>query len=363
MTVSSPALPVFTSAAAFTSAVILATAGVFLLGCSSLERPLAVPTKEPVDATPAAAEGVPLEPALSSASEYIVAPGLRWLLTLRPSRVTAHLDALSVPFPDATRRAGFEHSLGVQLSELADAAIAGFDYSTVYAVQTRRPLDAKRTTPLSRFNTRNAFEPLVRNVLGTALYTGVREDVPQHYAQLDSLTHVWSEGDPSSIKASILLARRRLTTTPSALRGASLSLLPEHCHAPDVEFFVPGPIEETFETPSSTPSAVLGLILAGFVGFSFQDDTLHVNGCVVGDWGPEGQERVSALLTALREHSFVSLLGLTESETQPLVSQVNDVVAFSYTWNATRTLSRVRALLELRLDELIGSPTPDLLPP
>jgi hypothetical protein len=354
---------VFTRSAVFASAVVLLTAGVFLSGCSPLERPLAVPTKESVDAKPAAAEAARLEPAWSSAADYIVAPGLRWLFTLRPDRLTAHLDALSVPFPDATRRAAFEHSLGVQLGELADAAIAGFDYSTVYAVQTRQPLDAKRTTPLSRFNARNAVEPLVRDVLGTALYTGVRQDMPQHYAQLDSLTHVWSEGDPSSIKASILLARGRLTKTPPALRGASLSLLPDHCHAADIEFFAAGPIEETLETPSSAPSAVLGLILAAFVGVSFQEDTLHVNGCVVGDWGPEGKERVSALLTALREHSFVSLLGLTESETQPLVSQVNDVVAFSYTWNATRTLSRIHALVELRLDELIGSPPRDALPP
>lgn len=328
-----------------------------------MERPRAVPTKESLDAKPTAADATGLGPALSSASDYIVAPGLRWLVTLRPSRVTAHLTALSIPFPDATRRAGFEHSLGVQLSELADAAIAGFDFSTVYSVQTRQPLDAKRATPLSRFNARNAVEPLVSDVLGTPLYTSVREGLPQHYAQLDSLTHIWSEGDPSPIKASILLARGRLTETPSALRGASLSLLPDHCHAADIEFFVPGPIDRSVETPSSTPSAVLSLILAAFVGISFHDDTLRVNGCVVGDWGPEGKERVSALLTTLVEHRFVSLLGLTESETQPLLSQANDIVAFSYTWNATRMLSRVHAIVELRLEELMGGPTHDPLPP
>lgn len=346
------------TAAVSVAASVLLTAAVLTGACAPVDRGLIIPTGERPIAKPHAPDAAHTAPAFSSASEYVVAPGLRWLITLRPSRIATHLDGLGATFPNAQQRAAFEHSIGVELDAVADAAIAGFDYSTVYVVQTRRRLNAGRTSPLLRFNARNAGEPLTNDIAGTTLFTGVREELPHHYAQLDALTHLWSEGDPSSIKASILLGGGRLTQTRSALRGASLSLLPGHCRSSDIEVFVPGPIEKSIPASNSAPSAVLDLVLAGFIGFSVDGDTLHVNGCVVGDWGQEGQERVSALLLALQDHRFVSLLALTETEKQAAVQQVDDVVSFTYTWNATRTLFRLRSLLELRLDELIGRPTP-----
>ncbi len=295
-----------------------------------------------------------LVPAWPNAEAHIVAPGLRWLILINPGVLARKLRVAGSEFPDAARRSAFEHSVGLRLTDVTNVAIAGFDYSTLYVARTTSATRVDSTQPLRRHRSRLNLSPVTQPVLGSELHSGVREDIPQHYAQLDSQTHAWSDGDPSPIKAAILMSRRRLTETKAALAGASLSLLPERCHGGDVRVYVPGPLHTGPETLNEDPSGVLSLILAASVGFTFDNDELQVSGCVVGDWEGDGSQRVQALLDALLQHRFTSLLALNDAERHTTVLQQDDVVTFGYTWRAVHTVTRLQALLELELDTLLG---------
>src|SRR5690606_32779482 len=99
------------------------------VACSSTEhasRPPANPVAEP---RVQLATGAPdLPPAWPTADAYVVAPGLRWLLLLRPDSLAEKLALAGSAFPDATRRRAFERSTGLRLTDVTDVAIAGFDY-------------------------------------------------------------------------------------------------------------------------------------------------------------------------------------------------------------------------------------------
>src|SRR5690606_16997153 len=102
---------------------------------------------------------------------------------------------------------------------------AGFDYSTVYVARLLPSHSSEVNTALGRFAARLDEAPVSQAVVGRTLLSGVRAETPVHYVELDALTPAWSDGDPSPIKAAALASQGRLTV-PSALRGASLSLLP-----------------------------------------------------------------------------------------------------------------------------------------
>src|SRR5690606_21561141 len=152
----------------------------------------------------------------------------------------------------------------------------------------------------------------------------------------DRLTPAWSDGDPSPIKAASLASQLRLTV-PSALRGASLSLLAEDCHAGDVVAYAPGPIERG-QALSTLPSGVLDDVLAASIALRLNGDILEINGCAVGDWGADGLARVQALLEAVVAHRLFSLLELDETERRPELRQEGNIVFFGYAWRAQHTL-------------------------
>ncbi len=315
------------------------------------------PTAAPAEASARVAtvpEAQNLAPLLPNAAAYIVAPGLRWLILLNAGALARKLRVAGSAFPDAARRSAFEHSVGLRLTDLTHVAIAGFDYSTLYVARTTSVTRADSAQPLRRHRLRLHQPPITQPILGSALHSGIRDDIPQHYAQLDSRTHAWSDGDPSPIKAALLMGRGRLTETKAALEGASLSLLAERCHGGDLRVYVPGPLPTGPETLNEAPSGVLSLILAASVGFTFDNNELQVSGCVVGDWEEDGGQRVQALLDSLHQHRFTSLLALNDAERYATVLQQDNVVTFGYTWRAAHTVTRLQALLDLKLDALLG---------
>lgn len=300
---------------------------------------------------PGALDGVP--PAFARPDEYIVAAGLRWLVTLRPAPLLRALTAASSPFPEPARLAAFEHSVGLSARTLELAAIGGYDYATAYVARADASTALADAEP--RFRARLNDSALVKKALRLDILSGVRDGVPQHYARLDGRTAAWTEGDVRPLQAAALLAQRRLTA-PSARAGASLGLLPDDCHTGDLVAYVPGPIELAPESADMAPSAVLSRVLAASVAGRLSTDTLHIDGCIVGDWEQDGIARVQALLDALLSHRFVSLLDLHEDERRATLRQDGATVRFAYTWRAAAVLTQIQALLELDTTRLLAPP-------
>jgi hypothetical protein len=341
--------------------LLLAVTGVGI-ACSSAHPAPATPNGEAAGSEfTAPAAGAP--PAtFDAAHEYVVAPGLRWLVVAKPSALVPKLEALFPTFLPLQRRAAFDCATGVTLETTASAAIAGYDYSTLYVARTRSAAAAE--LPLTRFRAHLTDLPLRRDVLGLALYSGIRDETPEHYAKLDAYTHAWAEGDPSTLKAAMLRAQKRLTETRPALTGASLSLLPSECHTGDLTVYVAGPLSPT--SVANLPSAVLGRLLAASLGITLGTDAMQINGCIVGDWEDDGKQRVESLLAAIENHRFTSLLELTDEERSAIVHQADATVHFSYTLRASHALQRIHAILELDLDALLRGPpinAPGATPP
>lgn len=312
----------------------------------------AAPTSA-VDAHASSSASAALPAAFARPDEYVVAAGLRWLVTLSPSALVHALAAAAAPFPNPTRLAAFEHSVGLSASALTFAAIAGYDYATLYVV--RADTDAALSDTKSRFRLRLNDTALATKALQLDVHSGVRDGVPQHFARLDGTTAAWAEGDLRPLQAAALLAQHRLTA-PSARAGASLTLLPSDCHHGDLVAYVPGPLELTPESAGLAPSAVLSRLLAASVATRLGTDTLYIDGCVVGDWAQDGPARVQALLDALLSHRFISLLELSPEERRATLRQDGAAVRFSFAWRATPVLNRLGALLELDAPRLLESP-------
>lgn len=287
--------------------------------------------------------------ALRHAADYVVAPGLRWLVATEPSALLSALNAAQAPWPAPARIAAFEHAVGVTLKHLSEAVIAGFDYSTLYVARSAPQQEIALDGAFPAFHAHLTTSPITRNVLDLSFHSGTREETPEHFVRFDPSTVGWSEGDPSSLKAAALLSRHRLTATRSALLGASLSLLPADCHRGTLVLYLPGPIAPDLDASAHLDSGVLELLLAGSVSLTIRESALHMSGCVVGDWSDDGRARVSALLNELLHHRFTSLLELGDAEREFTIEQQDAVVRFAFTWPTQHTLSRVQAILELDL--------------
>lgn len=301
---------------------------------------------------PAAVSPRALPPPLPRIEDALVSAGLRWLVRFEPARLLAKLSATGLFVVEPSQLAAFEYSVGLRGSSVDAVAVAGFDYSTLYLARVAPPQAQEVNVATARFAERLAQAPVSQDVLELRLLSGIREASPQHFAQLDRVTAAWAEGDPSPLKASMLLAQRRLTVAP-ALRGASLSLLPPECHVGDVVVYLPGPLARD-EALTAADSGVLDSVLAASTALSLREEHLHVGGCLVGDWHDTGITRVRSLLDAVLAHRFTSLLGLDETERRARVTQAGDVVQFSYQWRAKPALERARALLELDVSTLLG---------
>lgn len=323
----------------------------FGIACSPANSEPTTPARETTgeDLTAPAVEGTPAG-TFATAQDYVIAPGLRWLIVANPSALLPKLEALSPTFLPLQRRAAFDYATGVNLNTTSSVAFAGYDYSTMYVARTTSSADTE--LPLARFRAHLIDSPMRRDVLGLALYSGIRDETPEHYAKLDAYTHAWAEGDPSTLKAAMLRAQKRLTKTQPALTGASLSLLPTDCPAGDVTIYVPGPLPSA--AIGSLPSGVLSRLLAASFGITLTGDTLQINGCIVGDWEADGKERVESLLGAVEKHRFTSLLELSAAERTASVYQSGAAVRFSYALHAAHTLQRIHAILELDLEALFN---------
>jgi hypothetical protein len=186
------------------------------------------------------------------------------------------------------------------------------------------------------------------------LYTGMFDSDVEHHALLAADTALWSEGDPTTAKAALLLAQRQLRRSPSALHGAALSALPEHCRQGTIVGLVPGPIELPPNTDLDA-SLVFAATLAASLSASLEGETLAIKLCWRGDWQADGLQRTKTLLDALLDSRFAALLELTTEERVGTFTQTSNLVEVTYRWSAPKVLNQSHALLGLDLSTLFAT--------
>ena len=180
-------------------------------------------------------------------TDFISSAGLRWLLVIKPRQVLAEPElgqAILQIIPSA-RFDAFAESSGVDLRVLPAAAGAGFPYSTLYGAELPSGAAPRARTRFSERLLAGAASKQPHP--GLTRITGVIGQTPETLLTVDDRLLAVSVGDPVPAKIAEAYAEERLKHSPSALRGAALSTLPELASSNAAVLFAPGPFADEWQ--------------------------------------------------------------------------------------------------------------------
>jgi hypothetical protein len=289
-------------------------------------------------------------------TDYVAAAGLRWLVSGNPSalaRDDSFRPALSALF-EGDRLEAFEKSSGIDLRRAPEALAAGFDLGTLYMVR----LESPSASEVQRLFEERLLSGAIVKKPHPALtrVSGVVGQTPEVLVTIEARTVAVSVGDPTPARIAEAFARRRLKSSPTALRGSALATLPDLSSA-TVRFFAPGPFPDRFR------SAAGGLLEAALaIGAALRPagpGRARLEIFVSGDWSvdPEGAaERLSATYRSLIESSTGDLLGLKQGST-PTTRATDDLLTLQVELELEPIARGLRAAVLADPTEIFGFPT------
>jgi hypothetical protein len=261
-------------------------------------------------ATPPAAHALHRGPL----TDLVSAAGLRWLVLIKPQQILAGSElgqAIAAIIPEP-RLAAFSESSGVDLRAVPEAVVAGFPYSTLYLATL--PTDV---APLARarFSDRLLSGAVTKRPHpGLVRITGVIGQTPETLLTVEERMLAVAVGDPLPVKIAEAYAEERLKTSPTALRGAALSALPDDLspHNP-VVLLAPGPFPDEWQRAAGglLPSAVALAIAAQPIGHGKLATTLYLAGAWQSS-AADAASRLGAAWTALAHSPTGRLFELNE---------------------------------------------------
>jgi hypothetical protein len=252
----------------------------------------------------------------TSLLDYVPAAGLRWLVVGRPNRLSADPELASaaglVFAPE--RLDAFAEVTGIRLERLPMGVIAGYDLGTLYLAEIEG-LEAPIVR--ARFSGRLVEGGIVHErsglhrIVGTTPSGAVRALVT-----VDDRSVAFASGDATLARIVEAYARKHLRS-PTALRGAALSLLPPLSDDTLVAFLAPGPFSNEW-------GGAAGGILAATLAVSIEarmatQGRLHTTLTLAGAWQEDVVDAVQKLELAwsdLQKSPTGHLLGLDQASGQ-----------------------------------------------
>jgi hypothetical protein len=263
--------------------------------------------------------------------EYVPAAGLRWLIVAHPARILAD-PALAAGIAELLpqgRVDAFASATGMDPRALGEAVAAGYDLGTLY-VTALAAGDGGRAR--SRFEARLSSGAIVKHPR-PALYriAGTRDGTPQALVSVDDRLLAFAVGDLTLARVAEAYAERRLKS-PTALRGASLSTLPD-VNQPLAALYAPGPFTGVWRRAAAglfgSALAVVAAIDASASG------TLAFKIIATGDWPDAGTDsKMTAAWTELTGSATGRLLGLDQAKNLKSVAHLHEL-----TWSGELPLA------------------------
>ncbi len=313
----------------------------------------------PTSPTRASASSKKPEPAplyLGAPADYVPAAGLRWLVLARPKELLADpklRKALARLIPQQSLD-DYMTGTGVDPVRVPAAAVAGFDYGTLYLARVGdedaliEERFAKRL--LSSKPRKHPHPDLWRT-------TGMVGTTPQTLVRLDRHLVAVSVGDPTPARVVEAFARRKLKKSPPALQGAALSTLPKEATDAPLVFLAPGPFSGEWMSgahgllahalavaitlrPLKGPNAGVGRF------------TLYL----AGDWKAVGPDSTARLVDAWDELSTSStgaLFGLDRLTAKPVVSGGDALLKLEIDADLQRLVAGLHAAVAADVGELM----------
>lgn len=292
--------------------------------------------------------------------EYVPAAGLRWLIVAHPARILAD-PALAAGIGELLpqdRIDAFASATGVDPRALDESAVAGYDLGTLY-VTALATADGGRAR--ARFEARLSSGAIVKHPR-PAIYriAGTRDGTPQALVSVNDQLLALAVGDLTLARVAQAYAERRLKS-PTALRGASLSTLPD-IDQPLAALYAPGPFTGVWRRAAE---GLLANALAVVIAIHpAQSGTLAFEIIATGDWPDAGTDsKVTLAWTELTSSATGRLLGLDQAKNLKSVAHLHEL-----TWSGelplaplvaglrAATMANVPELFGLRAGEAAGPP-------
>jgi hypothetical protein len=226
----------------------------------------------------------------------VSAAGLRWLVLVKPKQIFAEPELARaieqiVPGP---RFQAFAEASGVDLHAVPEAAIAGGAYSTLYVAELPHGAAALAR---ARFSERLLSGALTKHTHpGLYRITGVIGQTPETLVSVDERLLAVAVGDPVQAKVVEAYAEQRLKNSPTALRGAALSSLPDLAAGNAAVLYAPGPFADEWQRAANglLESTVALGIGARPIGNGKLATTIHL----AGEWQSAASDAGSRLAAA-----------------------------------------------------------------
>jgi hypothetical protein len=285
---------------------------------------------------------------------------VRWLVDARPARIfrdsalkTALAGVLSPERMDA-----FAEVTGVDLRELEEVVVAGYELGTLYVTSLAAPDGG---------HVRAHFEARLTGAIvkhpRPALYriAGTHGGEPRALVSFDDRVFALAVGDLTLARVAEAYAERRLKS-PTALHGAALAELPPPASDALAVLYAPGPFVDAW---ASAAHGLLNTALALDVAIrSGGDGRLPVLFTAVGDWNEaEAHAELEAAWRELSESPTGRLFGLDQAKNVNSVAHLHQL-----TWSAdldipqltaglrAATATNVSEMFEVRGARPTGSP-------
>ncbi|MEO8905477.1 MAG: hypothetical protein ABI488_23420 [Polyangiaceae bacterium] len=205
----------------------------------------------------------------------------------------------------------FAESSGVDLRVLPTAAIAGFTYATLYLAELPNGVAARARDHFGERLLAGSFSKHPRAALQRI--SGVIGQTPETLVTLDERALAVDVGDPMQAKIVEAYAEGRLKNSPTALRGAALSALPDLFADNGVVLYAPGPFADEWQRAAG--GMLQSTVAVAIAAHPVEHGRIATTLCLAGAWGAsanEAADRLSAAWTTLAKSSAGHLFGLRE---------------------------------------------------
>jgi hypothetical protein len=275
----------------------------------------AVACAAPAAKLPARAAGVAVRPLhRGPLSDFISAASLRWLVLARPQQILAdpELGPAILQIVASRRFDAFAESSGVDLRALPSGAVAGFPYATLYLAQVPDGIAERARASFSDRLVAGAVTKRPRASL--VRITGVVGQTPETLLTIDERAIAVAVGDPIQAKIAEAYAEERLKNSPTALRGAALSSLPDLYTNNSAVLLAPGPFADEWQRAAG--GLLQSTVAVGIAAQPIGHGKIATTVCLSGAWGDSAKgaaARLSSAWTALAQSSTGRLFELPET--------------------------------------------------
>lgn len=292
-------------------------------------------------------------------TDYVPAAGLRWLLAGRPQELARSPELLAEvqSMLSSARLDTFATSSGVELRELPEGCIAGFDYGTLYLAR----VGSNTPTVRKRFETRLITDPVVRSSRsGLWRVTGLVANTPESLLVVDNDFTAVAVGDPLLARVAEAFALGRFKKSKPALAGAALASLPVDLQNAPLRFYAPGPF--TNEWARAADGVLARAMALGASASLATSSVLRIRLVLSGAFAADQEKTRSQLLSAW-EHLQVSTIGhllrLQETLEPATVSVADDAATLTVSFAVSTLMKGVSAAVIDDVDRMMGSLPPE----